>query len=139
MARYTPPIPLPPGEAPTLLTIAQGINTIGRKLETMANELQDLDQAVTKELADDQVREQKIAELEATITELETQLATAQEAAQGGEEAKAGLQEALAAAVAATERLKSNDLIPVPPAEETPVEEPPADGTPVEPVPGEPV
>lgn len=90
--------------------------------ELMAEQLDRLNAAVDRELADDAAQNQLIAELRA-------QLATAQQVAAdavaGNAQAQADLQGALDAAAGAAARLESNDAAPTEP-------EPPAE--PVEPV-----
>ena len=95
---------------------------ITQEVEKLMSEIDRLNTAVDKELADDAAQNQLIAELRA---QLEAASAAVSDAVAGKADAERQLTEALAAATTAAEKLESNDpVVEEPPAEEPPVEEP---------------
>lgn len=99
------------------------------RLTLMAEQIDRLNTAVDRELADDAAQNQLITELRA---QLDTAKAAAEQAATGEATAVQTLQAALDAADAAAQRLEANDA-PATPADPQPEPEQPAEPQPAEP------
>lgn len=95
-------------------------NHITTEMERIMSELDRLNTAVDRELADDAAQNELIAELKRQLGEAQT-AATAAQAGEAG--ANQRLTDALDAATSAAERLESNDPVVEPPAD-PPVEQP---------------
>lgn len=117
--------------ARTLLSLSDHLastrDALTERLTLMAEQIDRLNTAVDRELADDAAQNQLITELRA---QLDTAKAAAEQAATGEATAVQTLQAALDAADAAAQRLEANDA-PATPADPQP--EQPADPQPVEP------